>query len=117
VAETAEETAETAEGGTSAAGVATLRPVRTPAPQPTGPRVVSPVRVPSKEWGVSKEANPSYVGPEMPTDVKFVVAAMILVGIVVAIIVGVIVSNVIAAIIIAVVALVALAFFLWLSRH
>jgi hypothetical protein len=99
--------------GATAAGV--RRPVLTPAPQPAGPRVVSPVRVPSKEWGI-KEANPSYVGPETPTDVKLVVGALILVAIVAAIIVGVIVSNAIIAVLIAVVALLALAAFLWMSR-
>ena len=95
--------------------MATRRPVLTPAPQPAGPRVVSPVPVPSNQWGIKAE-NPSYVGPETPTDVKLVVAALILVAIVAAIIVGVIVANAIAAIIIAVVALLGLAGFLWMSR-
>jgi len=99
----------------TATAVATRRPVLTPAPQPAGPRVVSPVPVPSNQWGIKAE-NPSYVGPETPTDVKLVVAALILVAIVAAIIVGVIVANAIAAIIIAVVALLGLAGFLWMSR-
>jgi len=99
----------------TATAVATRRPVLTPAPQPTGPRVVSPVRVPSKEWGM-KGAHPSYVGPETPTDVKLVVAALIVVALIAAVIVGVIVANAIAAIIIAVVALLGLAGFLWMSR-
>jgi hypothetical protein len=104
-------------GAATATAVATRKPVLTPAPQPSGPGVVSPVRVPSRDWGTKKEENPSYVGPETPTDVKFVVAALILVAIVAAIMVGVLVANAVAAVIIAVVALLALAGFLWMSRH
>ncbi len=63
------------------------QPVLTPAPQPTGPRAISPVPVPSQEWGV-KPRNPSYVGPKTPTDVKIVVGALVVAAIVAAIIIG-----------------------------
>ncbi len=76
----------------------------TPAPQPAGPRVISPVRVPSREWGV-KPANPSYVGPKTPTDVKIVVVALVIAIIVAAIIIGVLASSLLIAVIVAVVAL------------
>jgi len=85
--------------------VATRRlPVLTPAPQPSGPRVISPVRIPSQEWGI-KPANPNYVGPKVPTDVKIVVVALILAIIVAAIIIGVLSSSMLIALIVAVVAL------------
>jgi hypothetical protein len=86
--------------------VATRRqPVLTPAPQPAGPRVISPVRKPVKEWGV-KPANPNYVGPKTPTDVKIVVVALIIAIIVAAIIIGVLSSSTLIAVIVAVIALV-----------
>ena len=86
--------------------VATRRPpVLTPAPQPSGPRVISPVRIPSQEWGI-KPANPNYVGPKVPTDVKIVVMALILAIIVAAIIIGILSSSMLIALIVAVVALV-----------
>jgi len=101
-----------AAAGTS---LATRRqPVLTPAPQPSGP-VVSPVRVPAKEWGV-KDANPGYVGPVTPTDVKIVVGAFVVVAIVAAIIVGLLVANAFIAVIVAVVCLLGLSGFLWMSR-
>jgi len=85
--------------------VATRRPpVLTPAPQPSGPRVISPVRIPSQEWGI-KPANPNYVGPKVPTDVKIVVMALILAIIVAAIIIGILSSSMLIALIVAVVAL------------
>ena len=85
--------------------VATRRlPVLTPAPQPSGPRVISPVRIPSQEWGI-KPANPNYVGPKVPTDVKIVVVALIIAIIVAAIIIGILSSSMLIALIVAVVAL------------
>ncbi len=98
-----------------ASPVTRRQPVLTPAPQPTGPRAVSPVPVPSREWGV-KPANPGYVGPEMPTDVKIVVGALILTAIIAAIIVAMLVSNAFIGVIVAVVLLLALSGFLWISR-
>jgi hypothetical protein len=76
----------------------------TPAPQPAGPRVISPVRVPSREWG-TKPANPGYVGPKTPTDVKIVVIALVVAIVVAAIIIGVLASSLLIAVIVAVVAL------------
>jgi len=91
------------------------QPVLTPAPRPSGPRAISPVRVPSREWG-TKAPNPSYVGPKTPTDVKIVVGALVVVAIVAATIIGVLVSNALVAVIIALVGLLAIALFLWMSR-
>jgi hypothetical protein len=79
-------------------------PALTPAPQPAGPRVISPVRVPSREWGV-KPANPTNVGPRVPTDVKLVIVALIVAIIVAAIIIGVLSSSTLVAVIVALVAL------------
>jgi hypothetical protein len=81
-------------------------PVLTSAPQPAGPRVISPVSVPTREWGV-KPANPSYVGPKTPTDVKIVVLALVIAVIVAAIIVGMLSSSLLIAVIVGVVALLA----------
>jgi hypothetical protein len=53
-------------------------PALKPAPQPPKPRVASPVRVPARDWG-TKSANPGYVGPSIPTDVKIVVGATVVV--------------------------------------
>jgi hypothetical protein len=80
------------------------QPVLTPAPQPAGPRVISPVSVPTREWGV-KPANPSNVGPKTPTDVKIVVGALVVAIIVAATIIGVLASSLLIAVICAVVAL------------
>jgi hypothetical protein len=89
----------------SGSSLATRRqPVLTPAPQPSGPRVMSPVRVPSREWG-AKPTNPGYVGPKTPTDVKIVVGALIVAIVVAAVIIGVLSSSLLIAVIIAVVAL------------
>lgn len=99
------------------AALATRRqPVLTPAPQPTGQRVVSPVRVPSREWGGVKAARPSYVGPRTPTDVKIVVGALIVVAVAAAAIIGLLVSNVMIAVIVAVVGLLGIFAFIWMSR-
>jgi hypothetical protein len=91
---------------TPGTSLATRRqPVLTPPPQPGGPRVISPVPVPSRELGV-KPANPGYVGPRTPTDVKIVVVALLVAVIVAAIIIGVLASSMLVAVIVAVVALV-----------
>jgi hypothetical protein len=81
------------------------QPALTPAPQPSGPRVISPVPIPSQEWGI-KPANPGYVGPKVPTDVKIVVVALIVAIIVAAAIIGILSSSMLIALIVAVVALV-----------
>ena len=95
--------------------LATRQPVFTPAPQPTGQRELSPVRKPEREWGV-KDHNPSYVGPETPTDVKIVVGLLCLVIIIAAIMIGMLVSDMLAAVIVGVVGLLVIAGFLWFSR-
>ena len=100
----------------SGTSVATRRPVRTPAPQPAGPRVISPIGVPAREWGGAKTTTPSYAGPNMPTDVKLVVGALIVVGIVAAIIVAILVSNALIGVGVAVVLLLGLFGFLWIAR-
>jgi len=85
--------------------VATRRqPVLTPPPRPTGPRVISPVGVPTRELGV-KPVNPGYVGPKTPTDVKIVVLLLVIAIIVAAIIIGELSSSLLVAVIVAVVAL------------
>ena len=99
--------------GTSLAPI--RRPTLTQAPQPTGPRVISPVRKPVTEWG-TKDAYPHYVGPRTPTDVKIVVGALVVVAIVAAAIIGVLVSSVLVAVIVGVVCLLAITVFLWMSR-
>src|SRR6185437_12355592 len=81
------------------------QPVLTPAPQPAGPRAISPVRVPSRELGI-KAANPSYVGPKTPTDVKIVVLALVIAIIVAAVIIGMLSNSPLIAVIVAVVGLV-----------
>ena len=81
------------------------QPVLTPAPQPAGPRVISPVRVPPRELG-TKPANPSYVGPKTPTDVKIVVLALVIAIIVAAVIIGMLSNSPLIAVIVAVVGLV-----------
>ena len=103
-----------AAAGTS---VATLRqPVRTPAPQPSGPPVMSPVRVPAREWGGAKPPNPGFVGPHTPTDVKIVVGLLAVVIIVAAIMVGMLTKSPLIAAILAVVGLLAGGTVFWASR-
>ena len=83
--------------GTPGTGLAT-RPVLQPATQPTGTRMVSPIGVPAREWGVK----PS-VGAETPTDVKIVVAGLIIVPVIAAVMIGMLVSSATVAVIAAVV--------------
>jgi hypothetical protein len=90
-------------------------PVLTPAPRPSAPRAISPIPVPSQEWGV-KPTYPSYVGPKIPTDVKIVVGALVVTAFLAATIIGILVSNALVAVIIAVVSLLAIGAFLWMSR-
>jgi hypothetical protein len=91
------------------------QPALTTAPQPAGPRVVSPVPKPAQEWGL-KSGNPSNVGPRMPTDVKIVVGALVVVAMVGATIIGLLVSSVLVAVIVGVVCLIAISVFLWMAR-
>jgi hypothetical protein len=91
------------------------QPVLTPAPQPTGSRAISPVRVPEREWGV-KPHNPGYVGPEVPTDVKIVVAGLCLVVVAASVMIGMLVSDALAAVVVGVVGFLVIAAFLWFAR-
>jgi hypothetical protein len=95
--------------------VATRQPTLTPAPQPAGQRVISPIRVPSAEWG-AKPVNPGNVGPRTPTDVKIVVGALVVVSCAVAAIIGVLLSSAMIAVIIAVIAFLAITTFVAVSR-
>ena len=92
------------------------RPTRTPAPQPTGPRVISPVRVPAREWGGAKMSAPHHVESHWPTDIKIVVGLLILTGLVAAVIVAILVSNALIGVVVALVLLLGLFGFLWMSR-
>jgi hypothetical protein len=91
------------------------RPAPTPAPRPSAPRAISPIPVPSREWGV-KPTYPRDVGPRTPTDVKIVVGALVVTAILAATIIGILASNALVAVIIAVVSLLAISVFLWMSR-
>jgi hypothetical protein len=91
------------------------RPALTQAPRPSAPRAISPIPVPSQEWGV-KPAYPSHVGPKIPTDVKIVVGALVVTAILAATIIGILASNALVAVIVAVVSLLAISVFLWMSR-
>jgi hypothetical protein len=95
--------------------VATRQPTLTSAPQPAGPPAISPVRVPSAEWG-AKPVNPGNVGMRMPTDVKIVIGALILVSCAVAAIIGVLLSSAMIAVIIAVVGFLAITTFVAVTR-
>jgi hypothetical protein len=99
---------------TPGTAVATRRPAVL-APRPTGPRTISPVRVPAREWGV-KEANPSSVAPETPTDVKIVVGGLIIAVVAAAIIIGILLSSAIIAVIAAVVFILIVLGFVWMSH-
>jgi hypothetical protein len=90
-------------------------PVLTPAPRPSAARAISPIPVPSQEWGV-KPTYPNSVGPKTPTDVKIVVGALVVTAFLAATIIGILVSNALVAVIIAVVSLLAIGAFLWMSR-
>ena len=95
--------------------VTTRPPTLTPAPEPAGSRVISPIRVPSAEWG-AKPINPGNVGPRTPTDVKIVVGALIVVSCAVAAIIGVLLSSAMIAVIVAVVGFLAITTFVAVSR-
>jgi len=103
--------------GAGATSVATRRqPVLTQAPQPSGPPVISPVRVPAREWGGAKPPNPGFVGPHTPTDVKIVVGLLAIVIIIAAVMVGVLTNSALIALILAVVGLLAGGAVVWASR-
>lgn len=98
--------------------VATRRqPVLTPPPQPAGPRVISPVGLPAREWGGAKAANRDDIGPRTPTDVKIVVGALIVTAVLAAVMVGMLLSSALAAVITALALLLGLSGFLWMARR
>lgn len=109
-------------GPVTAAGpgtsVATRRQQQALAPvtETPGPLVLSPVGVPAREWGGTKLANPSYVGPRTPNDVKVVVGALVVAAVLAAVMIGILLSNVLAAVITGVVLLLGLGGFIWMSR-
>lgn len=88
--------------------------VLTPAPQPTGPRVIRPARVPAQDWGV--KANPGYVGPKTPTDVKIVIGALIAVDAATGVLISILANNAIIGGTVAGVMFLALIAFLWFGR-
>jgi hypothetical protein len=87
----------------------------TPAPRPSAPALISPMRVPTDEWR-ARRPSPGYVGPETPTDVKIVVGGLIVAFIIVAVIIGMLVSNALIAVIAGVVFMLAVLGFVWMSR-
>jgi hypothetical protein len=95
--------------------VATRQPALRPAPQPSGQPAISPIRVPSAEWG-AKPVHPGALGPRTPTDVKIVIGALIVVSCAVAAIIGVLLSSAMIAVIIAVVGFLAVTTFVAVTR-
>jgi hypothetical protein len=87
-------------------------PVLTPAPEPTGRRVISPISVPAQEWGVK----PPNSGSEMPVDVMIVIGALVVVAIVAAIIIGVLLKSAAVGVIVGVVGLIAIFVFRWMAH-
>ena len=115
VAESAAELEPVAAAGMTTV-VARRQAVRTPAPQPSGPPVISPVRVPAREWGGAKAPNPGFVGPHMPTDVKIVVGLLAIVIVVAATLVGMLTKSPLIAVILGVAGLLAGGTVVWASR-
>lgn len=101
---------------TPAQAGASRKPVLSPAPQPSGPRVISPVRVPAREWGGAKVTTHGNVASSTPTDVKIVVGLLAVVIIVAAIMIGALFSSVLIAVILAAVGLVIGGAVIWASR-
>ena len=95
--------------------IATRQPTLTPAPQPSGSRVISPIRMQPAEWG-SRPVNSGAIGPRTPTDVKIVIGALVVVSCAAAAIIGVLLSSAIVAVIVAVVAFLAITTFVAVTR-
>jgi hypothetical protein len=87
-------------------------PVLTPAPRPSGSRAMSPIRVPSAEWG-AKAPNP---GEEMPTDAKIVVFGLLIVPVIAAVIIGILLSSALIAFVVAVVCVLLVLGFVWFTH-
>lgn len=99
-----------------ATALATRRqPMLTPAPQPSGPRAISPVRVPEREWG-ARPHHPGHEGPEMPTEVKIIVGLVCAVIVAAAVMIGMLASNALVAVAVGVVGFLVVAAFLWFAR-
>ena len=79
-------------------------------------RAAPPVGTTARRWAAGR-ASMDATGPGVPSDVQFVVGALILVAVAVAIIVGVLVHSVIVALIIAIVGFVVITSSIWLSRR
>jgi len=93
--------------------VATRQPALTPAPQRASRPVISPV--PADDWR-ARPASPGNIGPRIPTDVKIVVGALVVVSCAVAAIIGVLLSSAMIAVIVAVIALLAITIFVSVTR-
>jgi hypothetical protein len=91
------------------------RAALSPAPRPSAPAVISPMRVPTDEWR-SRRPSPGYVGPETPTDVKLVVGGLIIAFIIVAVMIGMLLSSALIAVIAGVVFMLVVLGFVWMSR-
>jgi hypothetical protein len=76
----------------------------------------APVGTAARRWAAGR-ASIDNTGPGVPSDVQFVIGALILVTVAVAIIVGVLVHSVIVALIIAIVGFVVITSSIWLSRR
>ena len=79
-------------------------------------RAAAPAGTTARRWA-ARRASTDATGPEVPSDVQFVVGALILVTAAVAIIVGVLVHSVLVALIIAIVGFVVITSSIWLSRR
>ena len=99
------------DAGPTAAAPATVLPRRR-----ARRRAAAPAGTRARRWA-TRRANMDATGPEVPSDVQFVVGALILVTAVVAIIVGVLVHSVLVALIIAIVGFVVITSSIWLSRR
>lgn len=99
------------DAGPAAAAPATVLPRRR-----VRRRAAAPAGTTARRWA-TRRASTDATGPEVPSDVQFVVGALILVTAAVAIIAGVLVHSVLIALIIAIVGFVVITSSIWLSRR
>jgi hypothetical protein len=83
-------------------------------PRPTTAQYMAPVRVSSGEWSARPAGAVSE--PGMPTDVKIVVALLLIVPVIAAVMIGMLVGSALIALIVAVVAVLLVLGFVWLTR-
>lgn len=83
-------------------------------PRPTTAREMSPVRVSSSDWSSRPPGGPSE--PGMPTDVKIVVALLLIVPVIAAVMIGMLVGSALIALIVAVVCVLLVLGFVWMTR-